>query len=497
MTKIFVLTIYTLMLAGGHGYAQQLTESDSVIMTALKDELQNNMDNLREESYDKPFFIGYRVSDMSLKLASASFGALVSSKSTVSRDWNSRVMVGSYELNDENFTDSFEGNNNDIYFENVPLGADYWGLRRVLWASTNNVYKRAARLYKQKKKAIVDYKIQYPFADFLKTPPKKYVEEQDDEETSLQELERLTKGISGYIADFDSIKTASAILTDINARNYYFNSEGTEIIKNEKILIGLVSITRTNGDNELQNARLDYFGVESKDFPSEELIRKDIDWTMNDLQNRSKFDALEEDYNGPVMLRGQAVADFFKANLFKVEGGILPQRKSFNNKSEETVTQFFEELSKELKEEDKVKVSSKQITVTLLSDLTEFNGTKLIGAYDIDADGNVPPKELVLIKDGKVQQKINGRIPAPFAEESTGSSRFSIAIGSVSNLIAPGIIKVDFDNTMSEADLVKVFNERVIENDAEAGVVIQVAPLNSMSKPRQYFLKSLDGDEKQ
>lgn len=490
--------LVVLFLTAGQGFAQVLNQKDSIILSAMQEELENNMQNLREDGFDQPFFIGYSVSDLDLKLASASFGALVSSKSTQNRDWNSRVMVGSYQLNDENFTDSFEGSSNDVYYENVPIGADYWGLRRVLWASTNNVYKRAARLFKQKRKAISDFKLEYPLSDFSQTPKYTYLDKAQSRLTSQEELERRSQELSGYIAGFDSIQTATAILTDIGARNYYYNSEGTKVIENGQVTIGLLTISRVNGKNEVETTSLDYFGVGLAAFPSIETIKQDIDWQVKHMEQSSSIEKLKEDYNGPVMLRGQAVADFFRANLFKAGKGILPNRKSFNNKNEESARQFFDDLEEDMTDEDKVKIGNKQMKVTMLNKLSEFEGIQLIGAYEIDADGVVPPEELVLIEGGMIRQKINGRVPAPYAPTSTGSNRFSIAIGSVSNLIAPGVIKVDFENKVSEAELVASFNERILENDAEEGVVIEMPPLHSMSRPRQYFLQQVtDGSRRQ
>ena len=486
--RLVSLFLLMFLIVAGQSYAQRVEEQDSIILAAMQDELQKNMENLNEDGYDRPFFIGYRVSDLSLKLASASYGSLVSSKSTQSRDWNTRVMVGDYEISDENFVDSFEGSNNDVYYENVPLGADYWGLRRVLWAGTNNVYKKAARLFKQKEKALSDFQIDYPLADFTRTPPNTYIDQEDYPQPSQESLEEMSKDLSGYVSGFDSVNMANVILTSINARKYYVNSEGTSIVKNGQMVIGLVSISRVNDENELSSATLDYFSVGSGDLPSMEQIKKDIDWQMDFLKNKSAIEEIEEDYNGPVLLKGQAVADFFRANLFKVENGLLPERNSFNNKNEESTQQFFEELNEELTEEDERKIGNRQMKVTMLNHLSEFDGMKLIGAYDIDADGVVPPVELVLVEDGIIQQKINGRIPAPLAEKSTGSNRFSISIGSVTNLIAPGVLKIEFTDKVSESELLAMFDKRIEDNGNEEGIVIEMPALHSMSRPRQFFM---------
>lgn len=494
----YIVTIFILIFSLPEVISQELQKKDSIITAALRDELNRNMEKLVEEGYEKPFFMGYRISDLQLKVASSTLGALTISREAKTRDWNTRIMVGDYEINDENFNDSFEGNSNDTYFESVPLEDDYWGIRRMLWASTNNVYKRAARLYKQKVKAINDYDIDYKLKDFSEEKPQNYRDEENFALADLSVVENLSTELSAYLKNYDSIYSGSATVTDIGMRTYFENSEGTSVIKNEQMSIAVVSVSQIDKDLQFQTANLDYFAPSMEELPDAEVIKSDIDQYMDHLQNRANLEELEEDYSGPVLLKGQAAAEFLKASLLNTEKGIFAIRKSFSNKNQDTVKRFFDELEDELTEEEKLKVGNKKMIVTNYSGLKEFEGQKLVGSYLVDSEGVVPPDSLVLIKDGLIQQKINSRIPAPRAEKSTGSKRFSIAVGGMNDNIAPGVLKVDFTECMSESEIIEYFKSSIEENDAVVGIIIEKPELLSSTKPRQYFTYNrINGEKKQ
>lgn len=476
---------------------QELQKKDSIIASAMRDELRRNMQSLTEEGYDEPFFMGYRITDFELKIASSTLGALIMSREGKTRDWNTRIMVGDYEINDENFNDSFEGNSKDTYFESVPLEEDYWGIRRMLWASTNNVYKRAARLYKQKVKTIADYEIDYKLNDFSKEQPQKY---RDNEKYALAEksaVANLSIELSVYLKKYDSIYNGSATVTEIGSRNYYENSEGTSLIKNGQMSVAVVSVSRINKESQFQSGNLNYFASQLSELPDKDLIKADIDQYMDHLERNPSLEELQDDYSGPVLLTGQAAAEFLKTNLFKTNKGIFAARKPFSNKNEEVVNRYFDELEDDLTKDDKLKIGNKKMIVTTYSGLEEFQGQKLIGGYQIDSEGVIPADSLVLIKDGLIQQKINGRIPAPKAEKSTGGKRFSISVGGSSDRIAPGVLKVDFTESLSETEIFDLFRKEIGENEEEEGIILEKPELLSSTKPRHYFTYNKTSGDKQ
>ena len=167
---------------------------------------------------------------------------------------------------------------------------------------------------------------------------------------------------------------------------------------------------------------------------------------------------------------------------------ILNKRKQFSNRDEETVTRFFEELEEEFTDSTKLKVGSKNMIVTSYPFMKEFEGTRLIGAFEFDSEGVSPEEELILIDNGYVKQKLNGRTPIPYALKSTGHNRLSTdALSGAASLIAPGVLKIDFREKVKDEEVIKIMDERMVSEELEFGMVIDYPKLTSTRRPKQYF----------
>ena len=144
-------------------------DSEEILFKAMKDELECNIQNLKYKDYKKPFFISYTIADAHTLFINTTLGALISSNETHIRDWNIRVIIGDYQLTDENFYDI--SNRDEQSFRNldIPIDNDYHGIRRFLWELTDRVYKSAAQNYKNKISALTVKNIKpedLPVSDF-------------------------------------------------------------------------------------------------------------------------------------------------------------------------------------------------------------------------------------------------------------------------------------------------------------------------------------------
>ncbi len=125
-----------------------------VIMRALVDELARSMD-LQMEDLEKPYFIQYTVDDSISYQLAASYGAVITSKRDRSRDFYSRVRVGSYELDNTNFTGAggmflFGGRRRGGGGRaSLPLADDYKAIRQAIWGATDDDYKGAVETLTQ------------------------------------------------------------------------------------------------------------------------------------------------------------------------------------------------------------------------------------------------------------------------------------------------------------------------------------------------------------
>ena len=57
------------------------------------------------------------------------------------------------------------------------------------------------------------------------------------------------------------------------------------------------------------------------------------------------------------------------------------------------------------------KIMSNEITIKARPSMEKYDGTTLIGRFDIDAEGVVPDKELTFVDKGILKTLLNGRVP--------------------------------------------------------------------------------------
>lgn len=119
------------------------------------------------------------------------------------------------------------------------------------------------------------------------------------------------------------------------------------------------------------------------------------------------------------------------------------------------------------------KVISENISIESLSHLKVFNGQKLLGSFEIDAEGVVPPSELVLVKDGILKTLLNSRTPSFGVENSNGHNRMSSFGGSS---VGPGVVKVSVKESMAKDKMKQKLIHMAKENGNEYCFIIRALP---------------------
>src|SRR5580704_7890405 len=91
--------------------AQQWPSADAdQTLKAMHDELERSRSRMQMPNLDKPYFIEYRLLDLDARIITASFGALLSSRTEHNRFMDVNIRVGNYQLDSSNFEsgDSFQ-----------------------------------------------------------------------------------------------------------------------------------------------------------------------------------------------------------------------------------------------------------------------------------------------------------------------------------------------------------------------------------------------------
>jgi hypothetical protein len=409
---------------------------DSIVINAMKDELFRNMKELSYEGFEKPFYIHYSINDVTSYEIAASLGALVRSSDNKARSKNVRVLVGNYDFNDE----SLDNNTFSALEANeiqLPLDNDYYGIRRALWVTTDNVYKGAARKYKrnletlkEKNKSIAEM----PHRRFAASPPIKLFKEVDPYSFDLASKEKFVRELSGIFSNYPDIDYSTVYLSFVDGYDYFVSSEGS-VSKTPMRMASLqIFAQRQTESGEAVYDHLSYDGITPDQFPAVGKIREDVKALCEKVTAPLPI-VLEEEYSGPVLFIGEPVADLFGSVLFGFRDGlvasdILPDPRGYR-----------QEMNSSIDTKIGKSIIDEQISVSARATLRSFDNTALLGSIYIDDEGTVPPDEVLLVEHGVLRTLLNNRSLLKENETSNGHSS------------GPAVIEVKVDNGMSLLNL--------------------------------------------
>jgi predicted Zn-dependent protease len=450
-------------------------ESDAeIIKRALRDEMTRSMDSLEYKDFSKPYFIAYRFDQNKSLSVSATLGALTSSNVSESNNTAVRLMVGDYQLNDENFSSYSSFNNGLSSFIPTPVEIDYYAIRRAFWVSTDAVYKSAGEIYKTKLQVLEKHNISkedYLIPDFAKAPVVKREIPQPDIRFEKGKWEDLTRKVSAVFLDYPDITSSGFSVSIYLGRNFYLNSEGTEVV--QPVTVSSISVY-ASADVESGPEVSDFYNIfveDPKDFPGEdELINKTREFADH-LMELKKAPVFDDIYTGPVLFVGDASASLFRRALFGYSG--LKVRREEMSGSANVISIPDKPDVNSIEAKIGKKVISRDLSVLAIPKMKTFNGIDLLGSFEIDGEGVIPPDTLVLVKDGILETLLNGRTPSILIHESNGHNRIGSAGMGISRSVSPGVIEVLASKTSARDELMKQLFELADEEDLEYVFIVK------------------------
>ena len=468
------MTFYLLMVLCIKTIAGTLEKSDSIVLNAMRDELSRNMNDLQYADYNKTFFISYTIGKIEEIYVSSSLGALMNSKRDTSKTWAARVMVGDYDINDENYEDYSNIDENEMDPITLPVDDDYLGIRRTLWTVTNYIYKKAGMSYKNKMLALKQNNLNdsvLQIADFARTEQKKIYEPPVKLKVKKSELEDLTRNLSGIFINYPEIIKSAVTVDAFNSRIYFNNSEGTESVTSEVVFTIQVSAILMGNEGEMINNSFAYHVSSFDELPPVDSIKNNIRLLAENLIKLKNASTLEENYYGPVMFTGQVVAEIFEQNLFSGSDRLIAQRDPLINSPQ--MKMYFGNPEGSIEDKIDKRITSSNLSIFAYPKMKEYNGIKLLGSYEIDAEGVVPPEKLTLVENGILKTLLNDRTPTRKLNTSNGHKRYSISYGGMSKETGPGVISVSSNNSMSYAALKEKLIEYAKMENLKYGILIK------------------------
>lgn len=445
--KRFILYIVFLFLLGSLSPVSAQTDKDNVIIKAMQDELRRNMEQLSLPKVQKPFFISYATGASHHFEITATLGAITRSTEKPNQLVGSvKLLLGDYK---ENSDSRYLGRHTRVILSMEP---DYDLLRQDYWLATDYAYKNASREWITKRSMqkrnvqtgeaprLPDL-VQIEAREKIITPQVPFVYNRELWEDNLRAL-------SAIFASYPELYNSSVQLSGTDMEVYLTTSEGSVVKQPVRIVtLHAEATTRTEDGMQIKDA----LGITARvpeELPSLTELKSRIEKFAEQLTALKKAETIDPYYCGPVLFEGSAAASILRENLLSQEG-LFAYRTPQDPR---TASQY---KVNSIAPRMGLKIIDNRLTVKNYSTLGKYNNTPLHGAYEIDAEGVVPPQEVTLVENGILKNLLNGRVPTLNCENTTGSSRYIVSAREIAYKTAPGTIHVSAKNAVKPETLKK------------------------------------------
>lgn len=476
----YILSLLLCFLLLGPVFAQ--SEQDQVIFKAMQDELQRNKENLALPGMDKPFYLSYSLGRYRQFEVSGALGAITNS---LNLPWRG---VGSSQL----FLGNYDNTSDSRYIGQfmkvgMPAEADYDMIRQNFWLVTDAAYKWALQ-ESAAKEAALKANPQTPeeaaLPDLVKAEPITKIVESKPYDINMKEWENAIRELSAIFKNYKDIYNSSVGISGLDMEVYKQTSEGVTM----KQPVSYVNFYAQGFVNTEDGVRIgDVYSVlvaRPQDMPSLEELKKNVTAFAENLIKLKNAPEVEEFYSGPVLFEDGASAGIFTNNLLN-QGGLFAYRKADNGRGQ---------AAKTLDGRIGRKIMDNRLTVKNYSTLDKYNGVSLLGAYEIDAEGVVPEKEMTLVDKGILRRMLNGRVPSLKTPQSTGSSRFVMTGSDIVYVTAPGTIHIEVEKGTKQDKMKKALIKAAKDEGLDYAYIVR--SLAGMAS-RIYKVDVKDGSETQ
>ncbi|GGH02076.1 metallopeptidase TldD-related protein [Silvibacterium dinghuense] len=446
------------------------------VLTAMLTELHRNQSQLQLQNFEKPYYIEYRIDDVTQYEASAGYGALVGEHETHRRIARVVVRVGDYKLDSS-------GERGDASLEVTSIDNDAMALRYALWAATDAAYKNALNNLTAKQAALKSVQTPPQADDF--SHEKAVVSIAPVAHPDLDRaawMQRLVEATGTYRSDAATkdfaaeIQTSEGTLESRLRTEYLVNTEGTIVRKSGVTYRAEVQAEAQAADGMRLERSYSVSGVTNADLGSAEHFHNGILRMLTGLNNLRLAPVMADEYHGPVLFSGGASAHVFDELFARALAAHRPELGS----SARTVGPFASSYH--------TRVLPDFMKVIDDPSLTTFDGKPVLGAYTIDDEG-VPAQAVTAVDNGRLLSYLTGREPIRDFPASNGHARAATAGAATPRV---GVLHIESSETISPDELEK----KLVAMGKDQGLdsVYLVDTLSGTERPRTLFrIKVSDG----
>lgn len=494
---LFALVLNCFGLALSVGAQQTVAPAaaqNDPILKAMLAELDRNQKRLQLENAQKPYFIEFRIDEVTEYHAGAEYGALTEEHETHSRVAHVRVRVGDYKFDNSHPANEATGQIaalmrmmpnliGDGMFAIETVDDDPDALRFGLWSASDTAYKRALEDYAKKQAElktvatppqVSDFAQEKPFVDL--EPVKQLLLDREAWKKAIVEGSGLNRTDPVAKAFAAEVETANGTLQARVRTTYLVNSEGSILRKSYSEYHAEVAFDGQAADGARVGRSAPQNGTTAEGLGD---VRHFHDVTLSALKGldaQCHAPTMTGEYHGPVLLAGNAAARTFD-DIFAP--AVLAKPPAMGSTARTTGAFASSYQSRVLPD-----------GFSMVDDpsLTTFGNKPLIGAYKVDDEG-VPAQRVMLVTAGKLSGYLLGRDPVRDFPVSNGHGRAASGQAPTPRV---GVLQVQANETVSDDELLK----KLIAMGKDRGLesVYLVETLGDPSSPRTlYRIKVSDG----
>ena len=427
----------------------------SLLLKAMREELNRSMEGLSEKGSPLPYFINYNVTELQRAQITASYGALRRSSIKRSRLLDVEVRVGDYQLdNTHRLRGGMDFMSRFPRPVHIAVEDDLDAIKSTLWLETDKKYKAAMeRLIQVKAQKTVKVKEEDESADFSSESPEKFIGQICKIELDGPIWERRLKEYSTLFSSYPEIYESSVTLSADATNKFLVNSEGAVIQQGlAHWRLGLMASTKAEDGMDLY--KYESFDSRSLDgLPGEKKVKQAIELVVKDLL-ALRAAPVAEPYTGPAILSGRAAGVFFH-EIFghRIEG--------HRQKSEEEGQTFTKKINQPVLPD----------FISVYDDPTQkrMEDEDLSGHYLYDDEG-VKAQRVTVVENGVLKNFLMSRSPVAGFEKSNGHGRKQAgyrAVGRQGNLI------VEASKAVPEKKLRELLIEECKKQDKPFGLIFK------------------------
>lgn len=470
------LTCVLLVLLAA-GAALTADTQDDVLFRAMQDELDRSMSELRIEGMDPPYFLSYRLQDVTSARVEARYGSLVSSDESEGRYLYVECRVGDRSFDNTNFVASWQDLNRQRV--GVVEEDDYDALRHSIWLATDEAYKGALETLARKESYIQANPQKEQIPDFSPAEPFVLVGEPVEFAADVAAWEGEVRAAAGILGEFPSLQDWKVLISGAGSNKRYVNSEGSQHLKGAVFTELEVAATAQAEDGQRLTSFLRYGARGDDPLPSGDELAADIREMAEELEALVAAETLEE-YAGPVLFTDFAAAQFitqlFAGQLTPVKSPLL---------AEDWMKDYMPgaKLAGKLNR----RVMPEFMTVTDEPTRERWEGQMLAGHKLVDDEG-VPAEDITLVEEGRLVGLPTRRGPTKKLTESNGHAitfRNQFSVPTASNLFV--------ESEKTKKDLVKGLRKLADDFDSEFGLLVTRLDVPEIS--RGYKWTESGGDD--